>query len=111
MVRWTCEACKAVTAPLQFYTLDEVAARFRVSRRTMQGFIREHPCYRLIGRRKLFTEADIAQLAEALAYPSNSSAGTGARSGTSAVPSQASLWTKAQSLLRETKPKRTRRGR
>jgi hypothetical protein len=31
-------------------TIDEVAARFRVSRRTLQAHIRRHPYYRLLGR-------------------------------------------------------------
>lgn len=55
--------------PLSFYTLDEVAERFRVSRRTMQDFIRAHPFYRQIGRRKLFTEDDIHSLAGAMESP------------------------------------------
>ncbi len=41
-----------------FYTLDQVAAAFHVSRRTMQDIIKEHPYYRRAGRRKLFSEAD-----------------------------------------------------
>ena len=42
------------------FTIEEVAARFRVSRRTLQSHIRQYPFYRVLGRRKLSTEADIA---------------------------------------------------
>jgi excisionase family DNA binding protein len=94
---------------LAFYTLDEVAERFRVSRRTMQGFVKEHPYYRVIGRRKLFTEEDILALAEKLECPSSSSDATALHSGTSAAPSEASLWTRAQRLLTKQPPKRSGR--
>ena len=60
-------------ATARLYTIEEVAARFRVSRRTLQGHIRNYPYYRLLGRRKLFTEADIAKLYESLPCPSSSS--------------------------------------
>lgn len=50
----------------EFYTLEEVAGRFRVSRRRFQDLIRQFPYYRLLGRRKLFTEDDINRLYEAL---------------------------------------------
>ena len=53
--------------PEKLYTLEEVAERFRVSRRTLQDFLRDHPYYRTLGRRKLFTEADITRLYEATA--------------------------------------------
>src|ERR1700719_4345480 len=83
----------------ELYTLEEVAARFRVSRRTLQDFLREHPYYRVLGRRKLFTETDIQRLYEALPCPSSLSEGTEALSGMSAAPSEALLWTKARALL------------
>src|ERR1035437_2638974 len=86
-------------------TMDEVAARFRVSRRSFQLFIRQYPYYRTLGRRKLFTEADIARLYEALPCPSSSPAGTPVLTGTSAAPSVASLWTRAQVLLTERQQK------
>jgi excisionase family DNA binding protein len=89
---------------IELFTVEEVAARFRVSRRTLQAFIREHPYYRTLGRRKLFTEADIARLYEALTCPSSLSGDTAVQTGTSAARSEASLWTKAQALLTEKPP-------
>src|SRR4029077_7432698 len=80
-------------------TVDEVAALFRVSKRTLQDFLRLHPYYRRLGRRKLFTEADIARLYEALPCPSNLPDATEVQTSTSAAPSEASLWTRAQALL------------
>src|SRR5215468_7242807 len=44
---------------LELFTLDEVATTFRVSRRTMQDYVRQHPFYRALGGRKLFTHSDI----------------------------------------------------
>jgi hypothetical protein len=42
------------------FTVDEVADRFRVSRRTLQAHIRRYAYYRVLGRRKIagvsFTE-------------------------------------------------------
>jgi hypothetical protein len=61
----------------KLFTVEEVAARFRVSRRSFQSFIRQYPYYRTFGRRKLFTEADIAHLYEALPCPSSSPAACG----------------------------------
>src|SRR4051794_27435753 len=88
----------------RLFTVDEVAERFRVSRRTFQAHIRQHPYYRQMGRRKLFTEADIQRLYEALPCPSNSSVDTEAQTSTCAVASGASLWTRAQALLTESSP-------
>jgi hypothetical protein len=84
--------------PSELFTLEEVAARFRVSRRTLQDFVRIHPYYRRLGRRKLFTEADIARLYEALPC-SNSSVDVEATSGTSAVPSVDALHMRVRALL------------
>jgi excisionase family DNA binding protein len=56
----------------RFLTLDEVAAYFRVSKRTMLEYVRQHPYYRMIGKRKLFTQADVLALEESLKCPSNS---------------------------------------
>jgi len=56
--------------PPKFYTLAEVAAIFRVSKRVFAQFIADKPFYRTIGRAKLFTDQDIAQLYEAMESPS-----------------------------------------
>src|SRR5580704_1528397 len=86
--------------PPKFYTLDEVAARLRVSRRTLQDHLRVHPYGRRLGRRRLFSESEIQQLYEALPCPSNSTENAAAPTGTSAAPSEASLWTRAAALLK-----------
>ena len=67
----------------------------------MQDFLRNNPFGRMAGRTRLFTEADVAALIEALPCPSNSSNATGHPSGISAAPSEASLWTRAQNSDRE----------
>lgn len=84
-------------------TLDEVAGHFRVSRRTFQAHIRRYPFYRTLGRRKLFTEADIARLYEALPCPSNSNHRVKARRRTTALeaPTSESMLTEALALLTE----------
>ena len=61
------------TITTQLFTIEEVAMHFRVSRRTLQAHIRKYPYYRNLGRRKLFTEADIMKLYESLPCPSSSS--------------------------------------
>src|SRR5262249_43034173 len=88
---------------LELFTLDEVASRFRVSRRSFQSLIRQHPYYRTLGRRKLFTETDIGRLYEALSCPSNSFRPAAARRpiGQSAARTSANMWTEAQRLLNE----------
>jgi len=53
-------------------TLDEAAARLRVSRRWLQGFLRNRPFGRMAGRRRLFTEDDFAAIIEELPCPSSS---------------------------------------
>lgn len=58
--------------PPKFYTLAEAAAIFRVSKRVFAQFIADKPFYRTIGRAKLFTDQDIAQLYEAMGSPSKS---------------------------------------
>jgi hypothetical protein len=91
--------------PVHLYTSEEVAEQFRVSRRTLENFLRHHPYFRRLGRRKLFTEADVARLYEALPCPSGLSEDTEDQTGISAVPSEASLWTRAAELLTGKQPK------
>lgn len=94
---------------LTLYTIQEVASSFRVKPRKLRDFLKAYPYYRKLGRVYLFTEADVHQLYGALECPSDLSAGMGLRTGTSAAPSEASLWTKAQALLTEKPPKRSGR--
>src|SRR6185369_15351294 len=91
--------------PLELFTLDEVAATFRVSSRTMRDHVRRYPFYRLLGGRKLFTRADIRALYEALECPSSSSEDPAVRTGTSTELSEASAFARAQELL-TTRPRR-----
>jgi len=64
---------------ISLYDFEEVAAYMRVSRRTLQDILRKYPFYRLVGRKKLFTDQDIRHLIEALPCPSKSSADTEAQ--------------------------------
>src|SRR5436190_4128332 len=86
-------------------TLEQVAERFHVSRRTLQDFLRSHPgdppYFRTLGRRKLFSEADLSRLWEALPCRSNSSrhAKAKARTGRSGAPISRSMWTEAAELV------------
>lgn len=47
---------------LTLYTKDEVAERLRISPRKLQDVLREFPAGRTIGRRRLFSDADIARI-------------------------------------------------
>jgi len=100
----------ALNKALVLFTLDEVAEMFRVSPRTMKEHVRKFPFCRKIGGRKLFTKADITALYEALPCPSNSNEDPAGRIGTSAVPSEASQYARAQELLTKKPPKRSGRG-
>ena len=51
---------------LELFTLEEVAKTFRVSPRTMREYVRQHPFYRVLGGRKLFSRSDIKALYEAV---------------------------------------------
>src|SRR5262249_60022461 len=94
---------------MTFLTLDEAAAKLRKSRRWLQSFLRRHPYYRLAGRTKLFTEADINRLYEALPCPSNSSRRESRRSSRSGVPTSESTLTEALRLANELLPRRPSR--
>jgi hypothetical protein len=51
------------------FTLDESAAQLLVSRRWLQHFLRGRPYGRMAGRKRLFTESNIAKLIEGLPCP------------------------------------------
>ena len=97
-----------IEAP-RLFTLPEVAERLHKSTRWMQYFLRDNPYGRMAGRTRLFTEEDIAAIIEALPSPSRSFGGMARPSGTCAAPSEASLWTRVQKRLAESKPKRSGR--
>lgn len=50
------------------FTMEEAAEYLRISRRQLQEIIKDRPFYRHAGRRKLFTDADLARLIEALPW-------------------------------------------
>jgi hypothetical protein len=54
---------------VELYTMEETAEQLRVSRRWLQDFIKEHPFYRMAGRKKLFTANDIRDLHQAMPAP------------------------------------------
>src|SRR2546423_15165645 len=89
-------------APPTLLTRDEAASKLRVPRRWLQDFIQEHPYYRMVGRKKLFTSEDMTRLIGALPCPGSLSRPAKARrrSGTSAANTSESLWTTARALLR-----------
>jgi hypothetical protein len=92
----------ARTDVIATFSEEEVAAQLKFkSLRAFRDFLKTRPFYRLAGRSKVFTAADIAKLYEAMPCPSSSSADTGPTTGMSVVPSQASLLTKAHELLTE----------
>src|SRR5262245_66475107 len=94
-----------MTAPLELFTLKEVAQKFRVSERTLREFLKQYPFYRKLRGRRLFTVSDIHQLYEALQCPSNSK--SAAIPGTSTAPSEASVSARLRALLTERQQRRS----
>jgi hypothetical protein len=93
-------------APLKLYTEAEVAAMFRVSKRTFVDFIGKHRFYRKLGKQKLFTDADITQLYEHLDEPLF---GRPQQMQTAVFRSPASEAAIVEKLMRERLPRRKRR--
>ncbi len=85
--------------PPKFYTLAETAAIFRVSKRVFAAFIADKPYYRTIGRAKLFTDQDIAQLYEAMKSPSKSTGVPASQTDPSVGCSQASVAARVEALM------------
>lgn len=89
-------------APL---TLAEAAAHFRVSRRFFQEFIQTNPFYRMMGRRKLFFEDDIARITEALKRPRQSiSARRAPAKCRPTAPTSESALNELRALLKKSSP-------
>lgn len=64
----------------QIYSMEQAAAALRISRRKLQTLVKAHPFYADNGGRKLFSEADIKHLWEAMRCHlanSNDPTGTG----------------------------------
>lgn len=89
--------------PPVLFTLDVVAERLHVSRRWLQGFLRGRPFGRMAGRKRRFTEDDLAEIIEALPHPSIAlrPSRPARRAGPSATPES---WARARELL--SKPQR-----
>ena len=58
----------------RLYTMAEACATLKVSRRWLQDFLKTHRHYRLVGKRKRFSPADLDAIVEALPRPSDSPA-------------------------------------
>src|SRR5665213_1920105 len=97
------------------FTMNEAAARLRVCRRVLQEVVKKNPFYFSNGRRKLFTETDLADLVSAMREdkpcPSNSFRPANSRrhSGPSEEPTSESMWTEAQRRLVALSPPRLSR--
>jgi hypothetical protein len=64
--RFYCAMSDETKPPPKIYTMKEAATALRISRRSLQDLIREYPHYALNGSRKLFSDADLAALWEAM---------------------------------------------
>lgn len=80
-------------------TMDEAAERLRISRRSLQELVKSHPHYAANGRKKLFSEGDIAALWEAMRCRSNLSDARDQTIGMSGVLSEAKLYSRARELI------------
>ncbi|PJK29925.1 hypothetical protein CVT23_09145 [Minwuia thermotolerans] len=91
-------------------TMAQACETLRVSRRWMQDFLKAHPEIRVMraGRHYRFDESDIRAIKEAMRCRSSSPGAAGRKTGTSAAPSEARLYSRAQELL--TAPSRNRSG-
>jgi hypothetical protein len=96
-----------VTEAPCLFSLAEVAERLHKSPRWMQEFLRDKPFGRMAGRTRLFTEADIAAIIEAL--PAAKSYAEKAGYAAHVAPASPALLAKAEKLLAA--DKRTRSGR
>lgn len=95
--------------PGRLMTMEEIAARLRISRWTLRGILKRAPYYRLVAkRRKVFTEDDFQQIVEALKpeFPARPAAAF------EAGPSHAAVTRRLAALLKkpERKPAAPRRG-
>ena len=86
---------------LTLYTMEEAAARLRISRRKLQDVLHEIPVGRTIGRRRLFSDADITRLWDNLPCLSSSTrrAGQRTRATPYAAPTSGSPFSEALELL------------
>jgi hypothetical protein len=74
------------------FTMAEAAGVLRISRRSLQDLVKLHPHYYSNGKRKLFTESDIAALRDAMRAPQSFSA---------RKPAKGQMWEELQRRLAE----------
>jgi hypothetical protein len=80
----------------EVFSEAEAMARLKFnSLRAFRGFLARHPYYRKAGRAKIFTEADLAQLFEAMPCPKGAAAPAGPAPRTSA---EAALWARVEKM-------------
>ncbi len=89
---------------MQFLTMDDVAGRLHVSKRWLQGYVSGKPLGRIVGKKRLFTEADVMMIWENMPCPSSSTPARTARQTTAYAASSMELeLTKARELLISTR--------
>lgn len=89
----------APSPPDKVYTMEEAAARLRISRRALQELVKRFPFYALNGNRKLFSEEDLGALWESMRPHSSSIEGHQNRSPT--TPSADKMSARVQELIAE----------
>jgi hypothetical protein len=89
--------------------MEEAASKLRISRRYLQGFLKNYPYYHSAGRKKLFTLEDINRLVEAMSCRGSSSRPAKAkrRTGTSEGSTLELLLTEVRALARSGRPPRS----
>ena len=95
-----------MSLPEQF-TLKELANWFKVPERKLRDILKQHSVGVALGTDYRFTEQEALTFRENLPCPYGSTNVATARTGTSAAPSEAKLWTKARALATENGPKRS----
>ena len=92
-------------------TMDDVAARLRISRRKLQDILRDHPYYLQVGRSKRFAEEDFQRLIAALRHPVHPSAERRFQGDLNPPLSEAEIRRRLLKHQAARKPKRAKRGR
>lgn len=85
--------------PESIYSMVEAAKKLRISRQSLQALVQQHPFYAANGRRKLFSDDDLAQLWQAMrAHPTRRAAPS-----SMASPSEETLYARVHAMT--SKPK------
>ncbi len=91
--------------------MDEVAARLRISKRSLQRALKKYPYYHQFGRRMIFTEDDYQKILAATQFPLPPRNARARRTSTSAAPSEAKLYARARELVTATQQRRGKKHR